>query len=207
MGSLNTCTFLGVIQQVPDDIGKKRKRQSGQLSFSLGERGIKYEITMPARAHARTHKRTRVRTRTRTRTGARTHARATAHMHMLTHMQMHVLDHTCMCWPSIPSLPSDVHSFDPSAQAWHHTGSLHGEQILAHKHQQVLTVPTEHQWRRPGHATAPAVPTAPTVPTMSVQCPVARQVLAARCPDLNPESTSLPHRHCHRATSCPVARH
>ena len=48
MGSRKTCTFLGVIQKVPDDIGKKRKRQSGQLSLSLGERGIKYEITKPS---------------------------------------------------------------------------------------------------------------------------------------------------------------
>ena len=48
MGSMKTCTFLGVIQKVPDDIGKKRKRQSGQLSFSLEERGVKYEITKPS---------------------------------------------------------------------------------------------------------------------------------------------------------------
>ena len=50
MGSMKTSTFLGVVQKVPDDIGKKRKRQSGQLSFSLEESGIKYEITMPSLA-------------------------------------------------------------------------------------------------------------------------------------------------------------
>ena len=48
MGSTMIFTFLGVIEKVSDDIGKKRKRQSGQLSLSMGKRGIKYEITKPS---------------------------------------------------------------------------------------------------------------------------------------------------------------
>ena len=48
MGSMKTCTFLGVIEKVSDVTGKKRKRQSGQLALSLGKRGIKYEITKPS---------------------------------------------------------------------------------------------------------------------------------------------------------------